>query len=171
MNKDTNSSIRCSETLQPASHHQGRITTTSLGNLFQCITILIAKNFFLISSRNLLFPDSTFTQPNSIPRLVPGYPSLLPLSMHIILALQFDQWVLFQPCQSLAFLSQFPTPMQPPILMAPISLFALVSNRVSIVSLLLGPSISYHKKLYLMHSRSLLVYPRLAVLLFQQISG
>ncbi|KAK4818982.1 LOW QUALITY PROTEIN: hypothetical protein QYF61_022649 [Mycteria americana] len=39
-----------------------------------------------------------------------GYLSLLPLPVHFLLALQFDQQVSTHPCQSLAILSQFLTP-------------------------------------------------------------
>jgi len=55
-------------------------------------------------------PDHIPTQTKSICILLPGYLSLLPLPVHFLHALQFDQWILVQPCWSLAFLSQLPTP-------------------------------------------------------------
>ncbi|XP_042685243.1 ras GTPase-activating protein 1-like isoform X1 [Centrocercus urophasianus] len=64
-----------------------------------------------------------------------------------------------------------PQPRQPPILMTPISSFTLVSSRSSIESPLVGPSITWLRKLFSMHSRSLLDHLQLAVLLFQQMSG
>jgi len=45
------------------------------------------------------------TQTSSIPVPFPGYPFLLPLSVHFLLDLQFDQQISFQSCWSLAFLS------------------------------------------------------------------
>ena len=53
----------------------------------------------------LVLPDPVPTQPRSTPTLVPEYLSLLPLPVHFLLAVQFDQQVLVQPCHSLAFLS------------------------------------------------------------------
>ena len=49
--------LPCNEQGHPQLHQcselQGWGTTTSLGNLCQCLTAIIAKNFFLISNRNL----------------------------------------------------------------------------------------------------------------------
>ena len=46
-------------------------STTSLGNLFQCLTALIAKNFFLISSLNeLMFSLKPLTLVLSVHALV-----------------------------------------------------------------------------------------------------
>jgi len=40
--------------IQPGlEHFQGGASTASLGNLCQCLTTLMVKNFFLISSLNL----------------------------------------------------------------------------------------------------------------------
>lgn len=52
--------------------------------------------------------DPMPTQPSSISILLPGYLSLLPLPVHFLLALQFDQQVLFQAWPPLAFLSWLP---------------------------------------------------------------
>ena len=50
------------------------------------------------------------TQHRSIPMLCPRYLTLLPLSVHFLLALQFDQQVPVQPCLSLILISQLPIP-------------------------------------------------------------
>ena len=53
-NRDTYSSIRCSEPLQPdRGCLQGQGSTTSLRNLFQHLTTMTVKTFFLISNLNL----------------------------------------------------------------------------------------------------------------------
>ena len=46
---------------------------------------------------HLGLPDPIPTQPSSVPLLVPGYLSLLPLPVHFLLALYFDQQVSTQP--------------------------------------------------------------------------
>ena len=53
MNRDTHSSISCSEPVQPdLGCLQGWGTHSSLGSLCQCLTTLTVKNFFLTSSLN-----------------------------------------------------------------------------------------------------------------------
>ena len=54
VNRDTHSSIRCSEP-HPLTLGVSRdgAPTTSLGNLCQCFTTLVTENFFLIPSLNL----------------------------------------------------------------------------------------------------------------------
>jgi len=49
-------------------------------------------------------PDPIPTQAGSIPILFSGFLSLLPLPVHLLLALWFDQQVSTQPCPSLTFL-------------------------------------------------------------------
>ena len=44
------------------------------------------------------FLDLSPTQPSSFLSLFPQYLSLLPLPVHSLLALQFDQQILVQPC-------------------------------------------------------------------------
>lgn len=51
------------------------------------------------------FPDPILTQPSSIPIFLPTYLSLLPLLVHFLLALLFNQLVPLLPYLSLAFLS------------------------------------------------------------------
>jgi len=54
MNRDAPSSISAHSPVQPNLQClQGRGTTTSLGNLHQCLTALSVKNFFLIFNLNL----------------------------------------------------------------------------------------------------------------------
>ena len=53
VNRDTYSSIRCSEPTQPDPEcHQGWGINHPLGKLFHCLTTLITKNLFLISNLN-----------------------------------------------------------------------------------------------------------------------
>jgi len=55
VHRDTHSSLRCSEPVQPdLGCLQGWGTATYLGNLCQCLTTLIVKNVFLRSNLNLL---------------------------------------------------------------------------------------------------------------------
>ncbi|KAK4829131.1 hypothetical protein QYF61_002210 [Mycteria americana] len=146
-------------------------------------------------------PDPIPTQPGSIPILFPGYLSLLlpPFDQQVLTqpcwSLAFlssfltpgDQELLHSMERVLKGLpalfcslvpeGSFPggpislQPRLPPILMSPISLLALVTNRSGITSPLVGLSITWLKKLSSMHSRSLLDCLQLSVLLFQQMSG
>ncbi|KAK4810535.1 hypothetical protein QYF61_004498 [Mycteria americana] len=53
----------------------------------------------------LSFPDPISTHPGSVPIFFPGYTSLVPLPVHFLLTLYFEQEVLTEPCWSPAFLA------------------------------------------------------------------
>jgi len=55
----------------------------------------------------LSISDPISTHPGTIPIFFSRYMSLVPLPVHFLLSLQFDQRVLTEPCQSPAFLVQF----------------------------------------------------------------
>ena len=73
--------------------------------LIEVFHTLLSAPYQVQFQLDLGFPDPIPTQPSSCLILFPWYLSLLSLPVHFLLALQFDQQVLVQPCWLLAFLS------------------------------------------------------------------